>query len=385
MTARTVGTLIGAGLGAVTAVLATSEWTRSTRVYWAMADAATAAFRVFDPETAHSLAIAGLRARFNPVAVKRTSSRLRTKVWDIDFDNPIGMAAGFDKQATAFSSLLGLGFGFVEVGGVTPLPQPGNPKPRMWRLTEDKAIINRLGLNSDGQEVVAPRLARRSLARGSVVGVNIAKNTLATDTVADYRQGVRQLGPHADFVVVNVSCPNVQSIKDLKDDEIFKLVSAVREERDATCPHVPLLLKVGPDMSEDGKHKMAATAVECGVDGLVVCNTTSTRSGLTSKHAAQAGGLSGAPLKAKALETLRDMYRLTGGALPIIAVGGVENAQDAYERIRAGASLVQVYTAMVYAGPSLVPRLVDELDELLAQDGFANVSQAVGIESRAAV
>ena len=281
MSSRAKGTLLGAGLGAATALFVTSEYARSSRVYWALGDWVNAGIRLFDPETSHGLAVAGMRSKLNAVAAHRTSSLLKTTVWGLTFDNPVGMAAGFDKQATAFESLFDLGYGFVEVGGVTPLPQPGNPKPRMWRLSEDKAVINRLGLNSEGFAVVAPRLARRVPTPGRVLGVNIAKNTDSKDSIGDYCQGVKTLGPLVDFIVVNVSCPNVQSIKDMKSDEMFRLVSSVRVERDKTCPNTPLLLKVGPDMTDEGKAKMAALAIECGVDGLVVSNTTSFRDGLS--------------------------------------------------------------------------------------------------------
>jgi len=383
MSRNTLGTVVGAVFGAGFALAVTSEPARRSKTYWAFSDSVNSLFRSFDPETSHALAIAAMRARLNPVAgSERTSARLRTRVWAIDFDNPVGMAAGFDKQATAYESVLDLGYGFVEVGGVTPLPQPGNPKPRMWRLTEDKAVINRLGLNSEGQVVVAQRLMHRGFDKGRVVGINIAKNTESKDAVADYTAGVKALGPLVDFVVVNVSCPNVQSIKDLKDDEIFRLVSAVKEERDKTCPNVPLLLKIGPDLTEDGRAKIAATAIQCGVDGLVVSNTTSSRENLKSALQTQLGGLSGRPLKEKSLETLRDLYQRTGGALPIIGVGGISNGQDAYERIRAGASLVQVYTALVFDGPGVVPKIISELDALLVRDGFANVSEAVGVDVR---
>jgi dihydroorotate dehydrogenase len=378
-------TLLGAVLGAAAALSVTSEYSRSTRVYWAASDAVNAAIRRLDPETSHGLALLALRARMNPVSAPsaRTSARLRTRVWDLDFDNPVGMAAGFDKQARAFESVLDLGFGFVEVGGVTPEPQPGNAKPRMFRLAEDRAVINRFGLNSEGQAAVAGRLFARHPAAGRVVGVNIAKNTLSKDSIPDYCAGIRTLGPLVDFVVVNVSCPNVQSIKDLKDDEVFNLVSAVRAERDRACPHVPLLVKIGPDMDEAGLVKLARTAIECGVDGLVVSNTTSaTREDLRSQHRGEAGGLSGEPLKRKALDTLRDMYRLTGGAIPIVGVGGVASGADAYERIRAGASLVEVYTALVFNGPSLLPKILHDLDALLQRDGFGSVREAVGADAR---
>jgi dihydroorotate dehydrogenase len=388
---NTIGTLIGVGLGTATALFVTSDYARSSRAYWWLADQVNTVNRVcFHPETSHSLAIAALRAHANPVLLpaQRTSPRLRTKVWNLEFDNPLGMAAGFDKQATAFASVLDMGYGFVEVGGVTPEPQPGNPKPRMWRLNADKAVINRLGLNSDGQTAVAQRLFTRAAGSGNqrrVVGVNIAKNSTSTSSKAgeaDYCSGVKTLGALVDFIVINISCPNVQSIKDLKNDDVFQLVQAVTRERDKTCPDVPLLLKISPDLSPEGKKQIAQTAIQCGVDGLVIANTTTARDlGLQSPEQVEAGGLSGQPLKARALQTTKDMFRLTGGAIPIVGVGGIATAEDAYERIRAGASLVQMYTALVFEGPSVVPKTLQGLDALLARDGFASVKDAVGVDA----
>ena len=398
-------TVAGTALGALLAVAATSDAVRRSRAYWWVSDNVANPFiRSLDPERAHSLAIWSLGMRLGPVApVLRPGEQksLEVSVWGRKLPHPVGMPAGFDKQATAFGAVLDMGFSFVEVGGVTPKPQPGNPKPRMWRLVSDRAVINRFGLNSDGHEAVARRLMRRNRdAHPGLVGVNLAKNTEGGDLVGDYVAGVRSLGPWVDFIVLNVSCPNVgwtkslmasggggggggnDKDKDKDDGGVKSLVQAVQKQRDETCRDVPVLLKVGPDMDEGARRKMARIAIECGVDGLVVSNTTSQREGLglTSADASQQGGLSGAPLKAKALATLKEMYRLTGGAIPIIGVGGIESGKDAYERIRAGATLVQIYTGMVFEGPGLVHRIRKELDELLHRDGFNSVAEAVGVD-----
>jgi len=399
--ANPLATLVGAALGAAAAVAVTSESGRRTRAYWAVADSvATPALRWMDAERAHAAAVFALRSRWGPVAPRETAEErhaLRSRVFAREFAHPVGLPAGFDKQATAFEGALDMGFSFVEVGGVTPKPQPGNARPRMWRLPQDRAVINRFGLNSDGHDAVAARLAARDRdARPeSWVGVNLAKNTDSAELVADYVEGVRRLGPLVDFIVLNVSCPNVgwtrglagevgggASGHDDDDGGVKALVRAVRRERDRVCAGVPVLLKLGPDMDEGAMRKMAAVALECGVDGLVLTNTTTARDGLAADARANAGGLSGAPLRDKALRATRELYRLTGGAVPIIGVGGISSARDAYERIRAGASLVQIYTALVYEGPGLVNSIRRELPALLRADGFENVADAVGADVR---
>lgn len=363
---------------------------RSTSVYWFLADnVGMPVLRHIDPESAHNLTIKAVKHQLAPVAAKSAAERsvLQTTVWGLHFENPIGLAAGFDKQARAMDGLLKLGFGFIEVGGVTPEPQVGNPKPRMFRLPEDKAVINRFGLNSDGQSAVAARLAKfQAQPHVGIVGVNIAKNTTSEDVIGDYKQGVRNLGGHVDFIVLNVSCPNVAWTSTLSknDDEMAKMVCGVKEERDAYLIGTkvpPLLIKLAPNMNDDTKKHMAAIALQCGVDGLVVSNTTSDRADtLKSKYSQEKGGLSGPPVKQAALQTLRDMYRLTHGKIPIIGVGGIENGADAYERIRAGASLLEIYTALVYKGPGLLPTMKRELSELLERDGFHSVAEAVGVD-----
>eukprot|EP00392_Amoebophrya_sp_AT5.2_P006377 g6389.t1 len=331
--------------------------------------------------------------------------------------NVLGMAAGFDKNAEVFSQLFETGFGLVEVGGVTPLPQPGNEKPRCFRLPADGAVINRYGLNSQGHESVVPRLsnAARSAAgcrgdadegreenkKSTFLGVNLAKNT-ATEglaaTMEDYRKGVRALGPYVDYLCVNVSCPNVKWTKDLKQTDIANLVSAVVEERDkhATAGHgigryksPPLVfLKIGPDYydNEQQLSDLMTLAKTANIDGLVISNTSSVRDydevKLESDESlkSERGGLSGKPIKEKALKTCRKCYQLTNGEIPIIGVGGISTGAEAYERIRNGACLLQIYTAMIYNGPGVVRRIKKELISLLEEDGFENVWDAVGVD-----
>ncbi len=368
---------------------------RSTNMYWYLADkVATPLMRRADPEKAHTLAIKMIQNKLSPLEARHDAQQdkqiLETTVLGLNFTNPLGVAAGLDKQAQAMRGLLDMGFGFVEVGGVTPEPQPGNPQPRMFRLREDGAIINRYGLNSDGQAVLAKRLAAfKAQAKPGIVGVNIAKNTSSEDVIGDYKKGVRNLGANVDFIVLNVSCPNVGWTKELSKDsaEMVKMVCAVKEERDALFGNglnnkPALLMKLAPDMDAATKQHMAEVAIQCGVDGLIVSNTTSDRSpDLKSKYSIEKGGLSGRPIKQAALQSVRDMYRLTGGKIPIIGVGGIESGADAYARIRAGASLLQVYTALVYQGPGLVPKVKHDLAELLRRDGFTSVADAVGVDA----
>lgn len=363
------------------------DWIRGTQVYWFMADnVATPILRKMDPEKAHTTTVQMVKNNYAPIYAKIDPASLNTTVWGLQFNNPIGIAAGFDKQAVAMRGLLRMGFGFVEVGGVTPEPQSGNPKPRIFRLSEDKGVINRYGLNSDGQHIVAARLANFKAQTDviGVVGVNIAKNTTSNEVIEDYRKGVRNLGNNVDFVVLNVSCPNVAWTKQLSanGDEMEKMVCAVKAERDQLQKSsVPLLMKLGPDMSAEAKAHMAHVAMTCQVDGLIVSNTSSERApDLLSEHSNEMGGLSGRPIKHVSLQSVRDMYRLTNGKMPIIGVGGIESGQDAYEHIRAGASLIQIYTSLVYQGPGVLVKIKRDLANLLKRDGFNSVSDAVGVD-----
>jgi dihydroorotate dehydrogenase len=339
--------------------------------------------RALPAEAAHRLTLAGLRYGLGGLVTGQAEPDppiLAQTLWGRTFPNPIGIAAGFDKEAQVPDALLRLGFGFVETGTVTPRPQPGNPKPRIFRLYEDRAVINRLGFNSSGLE---PTLARlRARRRAGFVGVNLGKNRDSEDPVADYLEGVRRVGPLADYFVINVSSPNTPGLRDLQRREILDdLLHQVVAERDETAPGTPLLVKIAPDLSPVERADIAALAGPSGIDGLIVANTTVARPpGLRSPAASEAGGLSGRPLFAPSIALLGEMYELTEGKLPLIGVGGIASAEDAYAKIRAGASLVQLYSALIFEGPALIGRIKRGLAELLRRDGYTNVSQAVGAD-----
>jgi dihydroorotate dehydrogenase len=293
----------------------------------------------------------------------------------LDFPNPIGLAAGFDKDAEVYDRMGRFGFGFVEVGTVTPLPQAGNPRPRLFRLAEDRAVINRMGFNNEGIAAAAKRLERPR--RGLTVGVNIGANKESADRIGDYAQGVRAMAPLADYLTVNISSPNTPGLRDLQDPAaLAETLSACIEARGGTRP--PLFLKVAPDLDRARVDSIARTALDRGVDALIVANTTISRPWLASRHREEAGGLSGAPLKALALAKLREFRSAAGGALPLVAAGGIENGVDAWDRIRAGASLVQLYSAMVYQGPAVAHAVAAELRLQLQRHGFATLAEAVG-------
>ncbi|BDA46726.1 Dihydroorotate dehydrogenase (quinone), mitochondrial [Coccomyxa sp. Obi] len=363
-----------------------------------LSNVAQKALQQLDAERAHNVAIWAAVHGLLPIEKRADPPRLRTAVWGKHFSNPIGLAAGFDKDAQALEGLLGLGFGFVEIGSVTPLPQPGNEQPRAFRLPELKAVINRYGFNSQGLDVVRANLIayrRTQLHRPAnqpgpgpgLVGVNLGKNKLSEDAAADYCLGVSKLAPYADYLVINVSSPNTPGLRALQGrKELEKLVRKVKATRDGmswgAAGPPPLLVKIAPDITEADKSDIAAVALKLGIDGLIVSNTTISRPQAVAEHPEghQAGGLSGAPLREVSTEVLRDMYRLTKGKLPIIGVGGVSSGADAYDKIRAGASLVELYTGLVYEGPALLRRMKLELNALLQRDGFANVQEAVGAD-----
>jgi dihydroorotate dehydrogenase len=301
---------------------------------------------------------------------------LACTVAGVRFPSPVGLAAGFDKDSEVPDAMLSLGFGFVEVGTLTPLPQAGNPKPRLFRLAEDRAVINRMGFNNRGQADALERLARRT--RRGVVGVNIGANKDSVDRIADYALGVRAMGLVADYLTVNISSPNTPGLRDLQaGGELAELLAAVREAREAGGP--PVFLKVAPDLAAGDHERIVRAAVDGGIDALIVANTTVSRPALASRHKGEAGGLSGAPLKALALDQLR-AFRAVGAGLPLIAAGGIASAEDAFARTRAGASLVQLYSGLVYEGPGLARRIADGLATLLKRDGFGNIAEAVGSE-----
>lgn len=336
--------------------------------------------RWIEAETAHGLAIWALKNNLVPRDLHATDATpmLECEVFGRKFANPVGLAAGFDKNAEVPNRMLDQGFGFVEIGSVTPEPQPGNPKPRLFRLYSDRAVINRMGFNNEGAAVVAARLRRR--ARKGVLGANLGKNKYAPDAAEDYVKGVKALGPYADYLVVNVSSPNTPGLRALQGrDPLQKLLVAVQGARDEFAPGVPVLLKVSPDLTDEDKADISAVVMALGLEGMIVSNTTIDRPvGLNSYDQSEIGGLSGPPLMASSTKVLADFYRLTGGKIPLIGVGGIMSGKDAYEKILNGASLVQLYSALVYHGPGLVQEIKEDLERRLRLDGFANVSDAVG-------
>jgi len=337
-----------------------------------------------DPEAGHRLALAALKRM--PTRGARSSlaqpGEMTIEVAGLNFPNPVGVAAGFDKDAEVPDALLGLGFGFTEVGSITPLPQSGNPKPRLFRLVEDKAVINRMGFNNAGAVAALERLKRRG-ASGGIVGINIGANKDSPDRVVDYANMARIMSPYASYLAVNVSSPNTPGLRALQDESalasLIEGVLAARDEAVAANPP-PVFLKVAPDLESADIDAIARIAIERGLGALIVSNTTISRPEIKSRHAGEAGGLSGAPLRPLALQRIRDFRSATGGTVPLIGVGGIATAEDAWERIRAGASLVQLYTAMVYSGPGLGARIANGLGQLMRRDGFAKIADAVGSE-----
>ncbi|KAL7535475.1 hypothetical protein ACHAXR_006509 [Thalassiosira sp. AJA248-18] len=423
--------------------------------------------RLFDPEGAHNLALEVVRRGLAPRLSREgsscssadydTASRGSRGVVDmkveigkdtnnnnsgavvrrrrLQFPGPIGLAAGFDKNGTAIPGLFDMGFSFVEIGSVTPLPQPGNARPRSFRLVEDRGVINRFGFNSEGVERVQEYLIgyRRefggmgsasalqqqsntdgeesinvaeedvnvaenygtsflwalgwawnqlmtSTPRTGVLGVNLGKNKTSDDEVEDYTVGIRDLGPYADYLVINVSSPNTPGLRSLQQREPLQhLLSSTLKAREEYAPHAPLFVKLAPDLSLEEMEDVAKVALETGIDGMIVSNTTNTRpESLLSKHKHESGGLSGAPIKDRSTECIRTMYKFTNGRIPIIGVGGVGSGRDAYDKLKAGASLIQVYSMMVYEGPGVVSRIRKELADILVENGYKSVEDVVG-------
>ncbi len=327
-------------------------------------------------ERAHRATVAVLKL-LPPAGAAKPDPSLATRVAGLDFPNPVGLAAGFDKDAEVFGQVLRLGFGFAEVGTLTPRPQEGNPRPRLFRLAEDRAVINRMGFNNGGFGAALPRLQRRP--RAGIVGINIGANKDSSDRIADYVAGVRTMAPLADYLTVNISSPNTPGLRGLQDKgALDELLAAVVEARRGLKP--PIFLKLAPDLDRAGIDDIARVAIGRRMDALIISNTTITRPELRSQHRGEAGGLSGAPLKALSLGRLRDFRSATGGAIPLIAAGGIESGEDAFARIRAGASLVQLYSALVFAGPAVARRICRDLKNLLVGAGYSNVAQAVGSE-----
>ncbi len=308
---------------------------------------------------------------------RRDETVLHTRVAGLDFANPVVLAAGVDKDARAIDAFFALGFGGVEVGTLTPLPQPGNPRPRLFRLREDRAVINRMGFNNGGLTEALPRII--AAKRRGVLGVNVGANKETPDRIGDYVRGVTAAAQVADYVTVNISSPNTPGLRDLQHGrELHDLLAAANQARRAPINRPPLFLKVAPDLEPTAIDAIARAAIEHHIDALIISNTTISRPNLASRHASQSGGLSGAPLAPLARARLADFRAATGGALPLISVGGIDSADEAYARIRAGASLVQLYSALVFHGPGLARRINRGLAKLLQRDGFDSVGQAVG-------
>jgi len=329
------------------------------------------ALRKIAPEAAHGLAISALRMGLAPMPGPVTSDRLKTTLAGMALPNPVGLAAGFDKNATAVAPLSKAGFGFIEVGAATPLPQPGNDKPRLFRLTEDRAAINRFGFNNQGMDAICARL--RDRAPGIPVGLNLGANKTSTDRAADFARVMEAARDHVDFATVNVSSPNTEKLRDLQGKAaLAALLAGVMDVRGST----PVFLKIAPDLTEAEIADVADVANQAGVAAIIATNTTLDRAGLHSPHRDEMGGLSGAPLFEKSTRVLARLSTLTN--IPLVGVGGIGSAQDAYAKICAGASAVQLYTALVYGGLSLAADIARGLDQLLARDGFASVAEAVG-------
>ena len=341
-----------------------------------MADIGARAVTAFDAETAHRLTVRMLKTGAGP-RVRLKTPRLAAEVAGIAFPNFLGLAAGFDKNAEAPGAVLDLGFGFTEVGAVTPRPQPGNPGPRVFRLRADAAVINRYGFNNDGLERIARRLKCR---RKGVVGVNLGANKDSADRTEDYVLGIAGLAGLVDFYTVNISSPNTPGLRALQGKAaLSELMQRVLAKRDEVAPTTPVFLKIAPDITDEDKADIAAVACEMKLDSLIVSNTTISRpETLRSAEAQEAGGLSGKPLFAPSTKLLREMHETLGDAVPLIGVGGVSSARDAYEKVLAGASLVQLYTALVYEGPGLPSRILRDIPQFLDADGFDTINDAIG-------
>lgn len=330
-----------------------------------------------DPERAHGLSLLALRTDLVPLPGVLTSPRLATELAGLRLPNPLGLAAGYDKNAVALDPLSRAGFGFIEVGAATPRPQSGNPRPRLFRLAEDRAVINRFGFNNEGAAAIAARLARRPKA--AVIGLNLGANKDSADRAADFGLVLAACAPHLDFATVNVSSPNTERLRDLQGRAALSaLLAGVMTVRDGLERRIPIFLKIAPDLSDPELEDVAEVALASGLDGIIATNTTLARADLSSAAQGETGGLSGAPLFRRATRVLARLSRLTAGRLPLVGVGGVGSAEDAYAKIRAGASAVQLYSALVYEGLSLVERIVTGLDALLERDGFVHVAEAVG-------
>ncbi len=349
-------------------------------MFFSLATSLMPLMRWIDPERAHRLSIAALASGLLNPTSSPDDQRLETSFLGLRLPNPIGLAAGFDKNAVAIEGLSRLGFGFLETGSVTPRPQDGNPRPRLFRLTADRAVINRMGFNNAGLDAYVQNLAKRRSTAG-LVGANVGINKDGADPLRDYPLLVRAVAPHADYVVINVSSPNTPGLRDLQaEDRLRAILSSIAA---AVPTRPPLLVKLAPDLAKEAVARIVETCVDEGVDGLIISNTTITRpASLTSAHASETGGLSGAPLFEPSTDLLRQVARLGRGRLALIGVGGIFSGEDILAKLRAGASAVQLYSSFAYGGPALIPRLKAELLQSLDRHGFANVTAAIGADLR---
>ena len=338
-----------------------------------------------DPETAHTATLKLMKTGMMPACPAVSDPALEVSLWGHKFPNPVGLSAGFDKNAEVIAPSFDMGFGFVEVGTVTPKPQHGNPRPRVFRDAENEAVINRMGFPNAGMNAFRANFEKflSSKARPpGVVGINIGMNKNQTEPAKDYSILIRILGPLADYLTVNISSPNTPGLRDLqKRDVLLELLHALKAERKSACGDhpPPLLVKLAPDLTTEQQHELAGTVIEAGIDGIILANTTLDRPNfLPRKFSDQKGGLSGQPLTKRSTDVIRNFHQLTNGAIPIIGVGGIGSGRDAYEKIKAGASLVQIYTALVFKGPTVANSINRDLLDLLKADGFTHISQAVG-------
>ncbi len=332
------------------------------------------------PETGHNLAISALKYGLVPPSPKPDFPELASELFGLKFENPVGLAAGFDKNGEAIKALLNQGFGFVEVGTCTPLAQKGNEKPRLFRLAEDGAIINRFGFNNKGAEAFVQNLKERP--QNGIVGANIGKNKTSTDSIEDYIIMLEKVYGLSDYITINISSPNTPGLRNLQGREALdSLLGAIMAKRNTLSDKkIPILLKISPDTNTHEREDIAEISLKHNIDGLIISNTTIGRDFLSSRYAGETGGLSGKPLFKLSTETLRELYRLTNGKVPLIGVGGISSGDDAYTKIKSGASLVQIYSALIYEGFGLVTAINKRISELLCKDGFSNISEAVGVD-----
>ena len=344
-------------------------------------------FKYFSPELAHSITLKLLKLKPSFLSHSfENDFKLHQHLWGLDFKNPIGLAAGFDKNAEVLSQLLDLGFGFVEAGTVTPKSQFGNDKPRVFRLPEDHAIINHLGFNNQGADAVKKKLERFNInffSKG-IIGINIGKNKNTKNTIEDYCIGLEKLGPLVHYIVINISSPNTPGLRDLQNrghiDNLVKSLHKVRKNNENLVSK-PILIKIAPDINNEQARDIALSSLALNIEGIIISNSTIDRpSTLQSSYQSKVGGLSGKPLFAKSTLMLKKMYSLTNGQIPLVGVGGISNGIECYKKMKAGASLVQLYTSLVYQGPSLISKINKELLNCLITDGYKNIKEAIGVD-----